>query len=136
MFRGTGDPARLRRQDDRRASLGLDCDVISAVHERRDLGVVPLVTQPLSVGESFAFGPRDKTPGGTDNTIALIGPGDADVGHAAYRQVADSHSERVGIEPGRQALEVRPPDLLLRPCRDSKRRELGSRPKELCPMDV
>ena len=66
-------------------SLGLDCDVVSAVFQRRDLGVVPLIAKPLSVGESLAFGPRDETLGGPDHGIALVWPGNADVCHAACR---------------------------------------------------
>ena len=89
-------------------SLGLDCDVVSAVFQRRDLGIVPLIAKPLSVCESMAFGPREKALGGPDHTIALVWPGNADVCHGACRHVADSHPELVGIVPRRQALQARP----------------------------
>ena len=94
-------------------SLRLDGDVVSAVFQRRDLGVVPLIAEPLSVCESVAFGPRDKALGGTDHTIALVWPGNADVCHAPCREVADFHPELVGIVPRRQTIEARQLGVLL-----------------------
>ena len=86
-------------------SLCLDCDVVSAVFQRRDLGIVPLIAKPLSVCESLAFGPRDQALGGLEHAFALVWPGNADVCHAACRQVADFHAELVGIVPGRQTIQ-------------------------------
>jgi hypothetical protein len=62
-------------------SLCLDCDVVSAVLQRRDLGVVPLVAKPLPVCELLAFGPRHEALGSPDHGIALVWPGNADVCH-------------------------------------------------------
>ena len=85
----------------------LNCDVIPAVCQRRDLGVVPLVTKPLSVGESLTLGPGEQSLGGLDYSIALVGPGNADVCHGSCGNIANSHPELVGIMPRRQAVKPR-----------------------------
>lgn len=64
-------------------SLCAHGDIIPAVFQRGDLGVVPLIAQPLAVGEFMTLGPRDEALGGSEDAVALVRPRDADVGHAA-----------------------------------------------------
>jgi len=65
-----------------------EADVVAAVFEGDDLGIVPLVPEPLATGEATSFGPGEESGGGGLDVIAFIGAVDADIGDAARREEA------------------------------------------------
>jgi hypothetical protein len=85
----------------------LDGNIVSAVLQRRDLGIVPLIAKPLSIRESVSFGPVHKVPDRLDYTVALVGLVHSDVRHGARGEVADFDPEGVWIVPRPQAIDVR-----------------------------
>src|SRR4029453_18643761 len=66
-YRRKPEPADLASGHE---SLGFDGDVILAIFQRRDLGVVPLVPEPLAVGHCVALRPPDQTLGRFGDGVA------------------------------------------------------------------
>lgn len=64
------EPADLSGGDE---SLGFDGNVILAILQGRDLGVVPLVSEPLAVGQCVSLRPRDEALGRVGDGVAPIG---------------------------------------------------------------
>ena len=107
-------PGRTRNVGDAHFAIGdrgvgnLEADVVATLLERDDLGVVPLVSEPLPVGEAARVGPCEQSCHRLHDVVALVRAVHADVGHAARREVANGDREAVGILPaGRRASRCR-----------------------------
>ena len=90
-------------------SVRLDRDVITAIVKRCDLGIVPLITQPLPIGEPAVFGPAHEALGSLDRTVTSIGLVHPDIGHGARGQIPNLDTEPIGILARRQAFDMRGP---------------------------
>src|SRR6516162_9134116 len=82
-------------------------DIVLAVLQRRDLGIVPLVTEPLAIGEPASFGPGQESKDRLHGAVALVGPVHPNVGYGTRRELADAYPKGVRVVPGWQMLEVR-----------------------------
>src|SRR5262245_55542830 len=88
-------------------SFRLHGDIIPALLERRDLGIVPLVAEPLAIGDAAPFGPGQEVPDRLQGIVALVGPVHPEVGHGTRGHLADADPKAVRVMPARQTLDVR-----------------------------
>ena len=104
---------RHRREADHRDAvtdgrpLGHDePDVVAAALRRHHVGAVPLVAEPLAVGEPALACPRHEPRVRGEHVVALVGPRDAEVRDAPRGQLEHPDLEAVGVVSGGQPREA------------------------------
>ena len=96
-----GDQAGRKRIDAHfsagpRAARNLYAHVVATLVQRDNLGVLPLVSELLAVGQVARLGPREQSCYRPRNVIALVRAVHADVGYAARREITQITRETIG----------------------------------------
>src|SRR4030095_10863748 len=73
-----------------------------------DLGIVPLISEPLAVVEAARLGPGEQSRDSPGNIVAFVRLVHANISYAPRREIAQPDRKAVRIFPHRQALEAVP----------------------------
>ena len=85
-----------------RDALGhFEADIVATLLEGDDLGVVPLVAQPLAAGEATFARPGHEARDGLRYALSFIWAEHAQVGDAPGGQIAQAYGEAIWIGTGR-----------------------------------
>src|SRR4029077_8109232 len=91
-----------------RGGGNFEAHVVATLIERDDLGIVPLISEPLAVGEAASLGPGKHSPDSPGNMVAFVRLVRANISYASRREIAQPDRKAVRIFPHGQALEPVP----------------------------
>src|SRR4029077_17633648 len=71
-----------------RGGGNFEAHVVATLIERDDLGIVPLVSEPLAVGEAARLGPGEHSRDRPGNIVAFVRLVHANISYASRRELA------------------------------------------------
>src|SRR4029077_12357717 len=91
-----------------RGGGNFEAHVVATLIERDDLGIVPLISEPLAVGEAARLGPGEHSRDSPGNIVAFVRLVHANISYASRRELARAARKAARFFPYGQAREPVP----------------------------